>query len=145
MVCLTAIIRKDCPQLLSWKGESNVSGAEAVLRIIARILRNEDEAGGLVIGDLIISLLRRAGDSVVPVLPDLLRAMLSCITKAKTATFLQVWNPLSSISASLTLSPEPYRPLRIPHQQSKGQCCDPSRKSGRRWPQWSRYLDPKLV
>lgn len=58
--------------------------------MVARLLQNEDESGGLVIGDLIIHLLRRAGESVLPVLPDLLHAMIGRMTSAKTATFLQV-------------------------------------------------------
>jgi len=52
-------------------------------------LQNEDESGGLVIGDLIIHLLRRAGESILPVLPELLQAMVGRMTSAKTATFLQ--------------------------------------------------------
>jgi hypothetical protein len=57
--------------------------------LIAKLLRNEDESGGLVIGDLIIHVLRRAGDSVLPVLPELLHAMVERMLTAKTATFLQ--------------------------------------------------------
>lgn len=57
---------------------------------MAKLLQNEDESGGLVIGDLIIHLLRRAGESVLPVLPELLKAMVGRMTSAKTATFLQV-------------------------------------------------------
>lgn len=60
-----------------------------ILKLIAKLLRNEDESGGLVIGDLIIHLLRRAGESVLPVLPELLRAMAERMLTAKTATFLQ--------------------------------------------------------
>lgn len=60
-----------------------------MLKLIAKLLQNEDESGGLVIGDLIIHVLRRAGDSVLPVLPELLRAMVERMLTAKTATFLQ--------------------------------------------------------
>ncbi|KAF9235123.1 ARM repeat-containing protein [Melanogaster broomeanus] len=67
VVCLTLIVRKDCAQLL----------------------QNEDESGGLVIGDLIIHVLRRASESVLPVLPELLHAMVERMLTAKTATFLQ--------------------------------------------------------
>ena len=42
------------------------------------------------IGDLIIHLLRRAGEAVLPVLPQLLEAMVGRMRTAKTATFLQV-------------------------------------------------------
>ena len=54
------------------------------------MLQSRDESGGLQIGDLIIHLLRRAGEAVLPVLPQLLQAMVSRMRTAKTATFLQV-------------------------------------------------------
>jgi hypothetical protein len=54
------------------------------------MLESQDESGGLRIGDLIIHLFRRAGEAVLPVLPQLLQAMVSRMSSAKTATFLQV-------------------------------------------------------
>lgn len=88
--CLTLIVRKDCNQLLTWSDGSGRQGLEHVLVVIAKLLQNEDESGGLVIGDLIIHLLRNTGDAILPVLPELLQAMLARMTSAKTATFLQV-------------------------------------------------------
>lgn len=88
--CLTLIIRKDCNQLLAWNDGTGRSGIEWVLTLVAKILQSNDESGGLQIGDLIIHLLRRAGESVLPVLPQLLQAMLARMINAKTATFLQV-------------------------------------------------------
>ncbi|KAH7924492.1 ARM repeat-containing protein [Leucogyrophana mollusca] len=89
VICLTLVVRKDCGQLLSWSDPNGQSGLDHTLKVVAKLLQNEDESGGLVIGDLIIHLLRRAGDSVLPVLPELLHAMVSRMTSAKTATFLQ--------------------------------------------------------
>jgi len=60
-----------------------------VLTLIAKLLENQDESGGLFIGDLIIHLLRRAGDAVLPVLPEMLRAMVGRMSTAKTASFIQ--------------------------------------------------------
>jgi hypothetical protein len=54
------------------------------------MLESQDESGGLQIGDLIIHLLRQAGEAVLPVLSQLLQAMISRMKTAKTATFLQV-------------------------------------------------------
>lgn len=90
MICLILIIRKDCGQLLSWREPTGRSGLDCVLTVVAKLLESQDESGGLVIGDLIIHLLRRAGEAVLPVLPELLQAMVSRMTSAKTATFLQV-------------------------------------------------------
>ncbi|KAF5393539.1 hypothetical protein D9757_000551 [Collybiopsis confluens] len=87
--CLTLIVRKDCGQLLEWRDAPGQSGLEHVLRLVARILQSEDESAGLTIGELIIHLLRRAGESVLPVLPELLQAMVTRMLTAKTATFVQ--------------------------------------------------------
>jgi len=57
---------------------------------VAKLLESQDEAGGLVIGDLIIHLFRKAGETILPVLPQLLQAMVVRMKTAKTATFLQV-------------------------------------------------------
>ncbi|EJF67437.1 ARM repeat-containing protein [Dichomitus squalens LYAD-421 SS1] len=87
---LTLIIRKDINQLIHWTDPTTgQSGLDGVLQVIAKQLQSEDESGGLVIGDLIIHLLRRAGEAVLPVLPQLLEAMVRRMRTAKTATFLQ--------------------------------------------------------
>ena len=54
-------------------------------------------------GDLIIHLFRKAGESVLSVLPQLLQAMASRMTNAKTATFTQVLDPLKCRQHSLNL------------------------------------------
>ncbi|KAF8641001.1 hypothetical protein AX17_000646 [Amanita inopinata Kibby_2008] len=87
--CLTVIIRKDSNQLVAWHDENGRSGLEYVLIFIARILESPDESGGLVLGDLIIHLLRKTGESVLPVLPQLLQSMVKRMVTAGTATFIQ--------------------------------------------------------
>ncbi|KAI0347862.1 ARM repeat-containing protein [Trametopsis cervina] len=90
ITCLTLIVRKDCPQLLAWKdATSGKSGIDCVLELIAWQLQTDDESGSLFIGDLIIHLMRRAGDSILPILQQLLEAMATRMTTAKTATFIQ--------------------------------------------------------
>jgi hypothetical protein len=88
--CLTLTIRKDCNQVTSWKDAEGRNGLDYVLKLVAKLLENQDESGGLVIGDLIIHLFRRAGEAILPVLPQLLQAMVARMRTAKTATFLQV-------------------------------------------------------
>ncbi|KAH9486456.1 Importin-9 [Psilocybe cubensis] len=83
------VLQVDCNQLLSWKDDNGRNGLDYVLSLVAQILQSQDESGGLQIGDLIIHLLRRAGEAVLPVLPQLLQAMILRMTSAKTATFLQ--------------------------------------------------------
>ncbi|TEB38615.1 ARM repeat-containing protein [Coprinellus micaceus] len=89
ITCLTLVVRKDCNQLVSWTGPDGRSGLDRVLGLVARLLQSQEEAGGLAIGDLIIHLFRRTGEAVLPVLPQLLEAMLKAMTTAKTASFTQ--------------------------------------------------------
>ncbi|CAE7208239.1 unnamed protein product [Rhizoctonia solani] len=88
--CLTLIVRKDHTQLTQWHDATGRSGFDNVLSFLARLLqRDQNESGGLVVGDLIIHLFRRSGEQIGPVLPELLQAMVTRIDSAKTATFLQ--------------------------------------------------------
>ncbi|KAF8727515.1 ARM repeat-containing protein, partial [Rhizoctonia solani] len=88
--CLTLIVRKDHGQLTQWHDSTGRSGFDNVLSFLARLLqRDQNESGGLVVGDLIIHLFRRSGEQIGPVLPELLQAMVTRIDSAKTATFLQ--------------------------------------------------------
>lgn len=91
--CLTVIIRKDPQQVMTWTDTStNQSGLASILGFVARLLQSQEESGGLFVGDLIIHLIRRAGEAVLPVLPELLQAMLLRMKTAKTATFIQVFS-----------------------------------------------------
>ncbi|KAH6916745.1 armadillo-type protein [Coprinopsis sp. MPI-PUGE-AT-0042] len=87
--CLTMIVRKDVQQLLTWNDGNGHSGLDRVLGLVARLLQSQDESGGLAIGDLIIHLFRKTGEAVLPVLPQLLQAMLNSMLSAKTASFTQ--------------------------------------------------------
>ena len=68
------------------------------------MLESQDESGGLQIGDLIIHLFRRAGEAILSVLPQLLQAMVSRMTNAKTATFLQVSLAVDFLDEGIRLS-----------------------------------------
>jgi len=84
------IVRKDPGQLLSWSNEQGQTGLSKVLELVGKLLApSESESGGLLVGDLIIHLLRNAGDAILPVLPDLMRAMTNRMTTAKTAGLIQ--------------------------------------------------------
>ncbi|KAM6498769.1 Armadillo-type fold, partial [Amanita muscaria] len=87
--CLTVIMRTDHNQVVVWHDDSGRSGLDYVLMVVAKALENQDESAGLVLGDLIIHLLRKVGEAVLPVLPQLLQSMVNRMTTAKTATFIQ--------------------------------------------------------
>jgi hypothetical protein len=89
VVCLTKVIQKDCAQVLAWRDDTG-SGMDHVLAVIAKLLSDREEAGSLFIGDLIIHLLRKAGDAILPILPSLLQAMVSRMATAKSDLFLEV-------------------------------------------------------
>lgn len=76
--------------MVVWVDAEGRNGLEYTLKLVARLLESQDESGGLVIGDLIIHLFRKAGEAILPVLPQLLQAMVVRMKTAKTATFLQV-------------------------------------------------------
>lgn len=93
---LTLVIRKDASQVLSWTDSQNQTGLTNVLSVIGRVLTpSKQDTGGLVVGDLIIHLLRNSGDSIIPSLPDLIRALVNRMTTAKTVTLSQVCNVCS--------------------------------------------------
>lgn len=92
IACLTLLCRRDINQVLSWSDESGRSGLDNVLQLVAKLLQSPDESGGLVIGDLIIHMIRRAGDAVLPVLPQMLQSMVGRMVTAKTVTFIQVYS-----------------------------------------------------
>ena len=76
---------------MNWKDPATgQSGLDCTLALIARQLQTDDEPGSLYIGNLIINLMSHAGDALLPVLPELLQAMVTRMTSAKTSTFLQV-------------------------------------------------------
>lgn len=66
-------------------------GMELILGQVAKLLEpSESEAGGLFVGDLVIHLIRKAGNALGPVLPDLLKAFVTRLATAETSTFSQV-------------------------------------------------------
>jgi hypothetical protein len=119
--CLTAVIQKDCGQVLAWRDQQGVSGLDNVLAVIAKLLNDQGEAGSLFIGDLIVHLLRKAGDAVLPMLPSLLQAMVTRMTTVKSDLFLEVSHKDREldISADRSLA-EPAHAFCIPHLPPAG-------------------------
>ncbi|KAK0554348.1 hypothetical protein OC845_000795 [Tilletia horrida] len=88
---LTLLVGKVPEQVLAWTSpDGNTNAINAILSVVARVLSPaEAEAGGLAVGDLLIALLRKAGNAVVPALPDLLQALVRRLVDAQTASFSQ--------------------------------------------------------
>ncbi|EST06744.1 Importin-beta, N-terminal domain protein [Kalmanozyma brasiliensis GHG001] len=90
--CLTVLVKKCTQELVDWKESQNETASiDLMLQIIAKLLvpTNDSESGGLAVGDLVVALLRKAGDRIAHVLPDLLNAMVQRLATAQTATFTQ--------------------------------------------------------
>ncbi|CAO1633620.1 unnamed protein product [Parajaminaea phylloscopi] len=88
--CLTLLVRKASEHVGAWKdARAGTSAVDCFLAIISRLLVVDSESGGLRVGELLIALLRKMPQEVLPVLPDLLAAMLRRLATAKTATFAQ--------------------------------------------------------
>lgn len=70
---------------------SGKAGMDRILQLLARLLNPSfSESGALFIGDLILHLLRNAGDHLAAVIPALLKALVERILTSKTTTFTQV-------------------------------------------------------
>ncbi|KAJ1032127.1 hypothetical protein NDA18_001626 [Ustilago nuda] len=90
--CLTVFVKKCTQELVDWKDPRTQSAAvDLMLQIIAKLLvpTNDSESGGLAVGDLVVALLRKTGDRIAHVLPQLLNAMVQRLATAQTATFSQ--------------------------------------------------------
>jgi len=75
------------------------SGLDSTFGVIARLLRpGQSESRGLFLGDLVVHLLRNAGQAVASVLPELIKAMVQRIPTATYATFQQVSRAFVGIS-----------------------------------------------
>ncbi|SNX84223.1 related to KAP114 - Member of the karyopherin-beta family, nuclear import [Melanopsichium pennsylvanicum] len=90
--CLTVLVKKCTQEIIEWKdAKTQASSVDLMLHMFARLLVpiNDSESGGLAIGDLVVALLRKAGDRITHVVPQLLNAMVQRLATAQTATFIQ--------------------------------------------------------
>jgi importin-9 len=98
--CLNELIKEHASVSINWTDETGRNGLDHTLMLIATLLNpTGDESGGLVIGDLIINLLRKAGEAILPALPTLLQVMIGKMMTAKTPTLIQVGFFISLLSS----------------------------------------------
>ncbi|KAG0350437.1 hypothetical protein BGZ54_003828 [Gamsiella multidivaricata] len=101
--CLTIVVQKDVQQVAEWRdAASGKTGLELVIQFIAKLLEpSQTESAALFVGDLISKLIKKGGDLVSPILPDLLNAVTLRLAEAELPTFIQ---PLVMVFAQLCLS-----------------------------------------
>ncbi|CAG8445061.1 3579_t:CDS:10 [Funneliformis caledonium] len=100
-ICLKYFIQKDCEHISQWMDSSGKTGLDYVIQYIAKSLQPSQSESACFLGDLVVKLINKAGNRIVPVLPDLLKASATRLEGAKTATFIQ---SLVMIFAHLMLS-----------------------------------------
>ncbi|KAG8780119.1 hypothetical protein FRC20_008445 [Serendipita sp. 405] len=84
---LTTLIRKDPAQLLAWSDSDGSTSLQRIGSFLGRLLSPEvEEAAGLATGDLLVTLFRKAGDAVAPMMKPLLEEIVKRLRTAKTAT-----------------------------------------------------------
>ncbi|KAG8810837.1 hypothetical protein FRC17_002742, partial [Serendipita sp. 399] len=84
---LTTLIRKDPAQLLGWSDSDGSTSLQRIGSFLGRLLSPDvEEAAGLATGDLLVTLFRKAGDAVAPMMRPLLEEIVKRLRTAKTAT-----------------------------------------------------------
>ncbi|PWN19599.1 ARM repeat-containing protein [Microstroma glucosiphilum] len=89
---LTLLVRKSPAEVVAWRANDGSAGNTAIdhfTAIISRVLLLEEESAGLKVGDLIVVLLRKVPQEMLPILPGLLDGMVRRLSKVKTASFAQ--------------------------------------------------------
>ncbi|GJJ78574.1 importin-9 [Entomortierella parvispora] len=101
--CLVFVIQKDVQQIAEWRdAASGKTGLELIIQFIAKLLDpSQTESAALFVGDMICKLIKKGGDLVAPIIPDLLNAVTLRLAEAKLATFIQ---PLVMVFAHLCLN-----------------------------------------
>lgn len=70
---------------------SGKTGLELLLQFIAKLLDpSQSESAALFVGDLISKLIKKGGDLISPILPELLNAVTIRLVDAKLPSFIQV-------------------------------------------------------
>ncbi|KAI1321026.1 hypothetical protein EDD11_008607 [Mortierella claussenii] len=101
--CLMIVIQKDVHQIAEWRdAASGKTGLELIIQFIAKLLDpSQTESAALFVGDLISKLIKKGGDLVSSILPDLLNAVTLRLAEAQLPTFIQ---PLVMVFAQLCLN-----------------------------------------
>ncbi|KAG0175607.1 Importin 9 [Apophysomyces sp. BC1015] len=88
--CLKQFVIKDCDHIVQWRDPSGKSGLDYVIHFVAKVLQpSTTESDPIFVGDLIVTLIQKAGNSIAPVLPDLLNAVLGRLDTTSFQPFIQ--------------------------------------------------------
>lgn len=88
--CLKLYVQKGYTQLMAWKNNEGQTGIDLILRFVSTLLDpSQSESSALFVGNLIIKLIQKGGDSLVPILPEILRAITIRLESATSPSFIQ--------------------------------------------------------
>ncbi|KAI9144991.1 armadillo-type protein [Paraphysoderma sedebokerense] len=89
--CLKLFVQRDFQSMASWKDSASGKGSiELIIEFLARMLDpGQSESASLFVGQLIVQLILKGGDRLMPVLPALLTAVVTRLETAKTGSFVQ--------------------------------------------------------
>ncbi|KAI8368240.1 armadillo-type protein [Radiomyces spectabilis] len=88
--CLKQFVIKDCEHIVQWRDPSGKSGLDYVIHFVAKLLEpTNSESEALFVGDLIVTLIQKAGNNIASVLPDLLNAVLARLQTTSYQPFIQ--------------------------------------------------------
>ncbi|KAI8921286.1 armadillo-type protein [Powellomyces hirtus] len=83
------LVQRDLPGLMRWSDGSK-SGMDYIIALVSKLLRpGQSESASIFVGNLITKLIQKGGDSLLPILPDLLTAVVRRLEDAKTSSFIQ--------------------------------------------------------
>ena len=84
------MVNRDIENILKWSGGDG-NGLDYIVKFIAKLLEpSQPESSAIFVGDLIVQMVRRADSHMVPVLPQLLTAIIHRLSSAKMPSFIQV-------------------------------------------------------
>ena len=87
---LKYMVNRDINGVLNW-ADGNGNGLDYIVKFIAKLLDpSQPESSAIFVGDLIVQLVRKAGSHMMPVLPQLLTAVIHRLSTAKMPSFIQV-------------------------------------------------------
>ncbi|KAG0235968.1 hypothetical protein BGW42_004423 [Actinomortierella wolfii] len=100
---LTIAIQKDVAQIANWRDvSSGKTGLDLIIQFIAKLLDpSQTESAALFVGDLIAKLIKKGGDLIAPVIPEILNAVTLRLVDAKLPSFI---HPLVMVFAHLCLN-----------------------------------------
>lgn len=87
---MKCLVNRNIEGILSWS-DGNGNGVDYIVKFIAKLLEPSlPESSAIFVGDLIVQLVRRASSNMMPVLPQLLTAIIHRLSHAKMPSFIQV-------------------------------------------------------